>query len=198
MTDIAIVIAALLGPVLAVQTQKWLERKRDSKERQLTIFRTLMSTRAAILSAHHVEALNAVPVEFYGTGGKLKSINDAWKLYLDHLKDREYPRETWPQKRSDLLIDLLHLMSQFLKFSFSRAQIGRDIYSPTAYEEVEFDQTIIRKGLVKLFNGEGALPLAIREVPTPSHGDAELQAALQAVLTEVLQGKSSLAIAHEK
>ena len=50
LTDIAIVLAALLVPVLAVQAQKWLERRRDVKERQLAIFRTLMATRNAMLS----------------------------------------------------------------------------------------------------------------------------------------------------
>jgi hypothetical protein len=198
LTDIAIVVAALLGPVLAVQAQKWLERKRDGKERQLAIFRTLMSTRAAILSPQHVEALNAVPVEFYGTSGTLKSINDAWKLYLDHLNDRNFPSDAWGQKRFELLMDLLHLLSQFLNFSFSRAQLSRDIYSPTAHGELESDQTIIRKGLVSLFSEGGALPLVVKEVPTAAPGEAELQAALQKVLTEVLQGKQPLAITDEK
>ena len=76
--SIAIIAAAtLLGPVLAVQAQKWLERGRAIKERRLTIFRTLMATRAAMLSPSHVEALNAVPVDFYGGSNKLKKINES-------------------------------------------------------------------------------------------------------------------------
>lgn len=127
LTDIAIVLAALLGPVLAVQAQKWLERRRDVKERQLAIFRTLMATRNAMLSPQHVEALNAVPVEFYGSTGKLRQINDARKLYLDHHTADVPANDVWMQKRIDLFQDMLHQMSQFLGYSFSKAQLARDL-----------------------------------------------------------------------
>ncbi|WP_375543587.1 DUF6680 family protein [Leisingera caerulea] len=78
-SELAIVCATFLGPVLAVQIQKWLEKNRGVKERRLAIFRSLMATRAARLSAEHVQALNAVPVEYYGTGNSLRKINEAWK-----------------------------------------------------------------------------------------------------------------------
>jgi hypothetical protein len=64
--ELAIVFATLLGPVLAVQAQKWIERAREKTQRKIAIFRTLMATRATFLSPAHVEALNAIPIEFYG------------------------------------------------------------------------------------------------------------------------------------
>jgi hypothetical protein len=192
LTDVAIVIAAMLGPVLAVQAQKWLERERDVKERRLVIFRTLMATRAAMLSPQHVEALNAVPVEFYGSSGKLKTVNEAWKLYLDHHDERLPTNDVWAQKRLDLFLDMLHLLSQFLGYTFSRAQLGRDIYSPKAHGDLETEQTIIRKGLVGLFKGEIALPLAVKEFPNADSGNAELSAGLQQVLTDASQGTKPL------
>ncbi|PIL19521.1 hypothetical protein P775_14185 [Puniceibacterium antarcticum] len=198
LTDVAIVAAALLGPVLAVQAQKWLERKRDVKERRLSIFRTLMATRAAMLSPQHVEALNAVPVEFYGPSGKLKKINEAWKLYIDHHDERLPTNDAWAQKRHDLFLDMLHLISQFLGYTFSRAQLGRDIYSPKAHGDFETEQTIIRKGLASLLSGEIALPLAVKEFPNADPGSAELQAALQQVMTDVLQGRKPFAQSSDK
>jgi hypothetical protein len=125
-----------------------------------------MATRAAMLSPIHVEALNAVPVEFYGTSAKLKKINEAWKLYLDQHDDRLPPNDAWAQKREDLFLDLLHQISVFLGYSFSRAQLGRDIYSPKAHGDLESDQMIIRKGMARLFKGEISLPLAVKEFPT--------------------------------
>lgn len=195
-SDIAIVCATLLGPVLAVQAQKLLERQRSLKERRLAIFRTLMATRAATVSAAHVEALNAVPVEFYGSKGKLKAINDAWKLYLDH-HDKEI-NEAWIQKRLDLFMDLLHQISLFLGYGFSRAQLERDIYSPRAHGELETDQTIIRKGLVSLLNGEASLPLAVRELPATADSEAiSNQKEIQKLLKEVLEGKRSINVSKE-
>ena len=76
-TDVAIVFATIVGPVLAVQAQKWLERSRAIRDRRMRIFRVLMSTRAARLSANHVEALNAISIEFYGSKGRLRAIVEA-------------------------------------------------------------------------------------------------------------------------
>ncbi|PVA11548.1 hypothetical protein DC366_00830 [Pelagivirga sediminicola] len=192
-SEAAIICATLLGPVLAVQAQKWLERKRNIKERRLIIFRTLMATRAAMLSAAHVEALNAIPVEFYGTKGKSKEINDAWKLYIDHHDDRLPAGEAWGQKRLDLFLDMLHLISQSLGYGFSRAQLERDIYSPRAHGELETEQTIIRKGIVKLLNGEATLPMSVVDFPaTADEATLANQVVIADLLVEVLRGERSL------
>lgn len=182
-TNFAIICATLLGPVLAVQTQKWLEGHRATKERRLVIFRTLMATRAANLSPMHVEALNAIPVEFYGTGKKLKAINDAWKLHLDHHTVEGPVTEVWAQTKQDLFVELLYLISQYLGYSFSKAQIKRDIYLPRAHGDLETEQAIIRQGVVALLRGEIALPMAVKEFPA-TEPNPELQAEILKLLTE--------------
>jgi hypothetical protein len=143
-----------------------------------------MATRAAILSPAHVEALNAVPVEFYGSGAKLRQINDSWKLYLDHHDDRLNYNEAWAQKRLDLFIDLLHLISQFLGYRFSKTQLLRDIYSPRAHGDLEAEQTLIRKGLAALFRGEITLPLSIKEFPSTTSEAASLSVISEAMEPE--------------
>lgn len=196
--NVAIIFATLLGPILAVQAQKWLERRRATEERRVHIFRVLMATRAAILSPGHIEALNAIPVEFYGTKGMLKQINDAWKLFLDHNTHDAPTTEVWWQKRIDLFMDLLFLISQFLGYGFSQAQLKRDIYSPRAHGELENEQTIIRKGLVRLFNGETVLPMAVKEFPATADDETlERQAALQKLLMEWLTGQRAVKVTSE-
>lgn len=175
--------ATLLGPILAIQAQKWLERSRSIKERRLAIFRTLMATRAATISPEHVQALNAVPVEFYGDSKKLKKINEAWKLYLDHHDEWLNKTDAWSQKRHDLLLDLLHRMAQFLNYDFTKAQIDRDIYSPKAHGDLATDQEVIRKGVVALLKGEISLPMAVKEFPT-TEPTPELQIAIMKLLAE--------------
>lgn len=170
LADIAVVFAAILGPVLAVQAQKLLERRRDQKERRLAIFRMLMATRASTLSADHVAALNAVPVEFYGSSAGLSNINEAWKLYLDHHDERLQATDAWAQKRFDLFVELLYLISQNLGYRFTKAQLGRDIYSPKAHSELENEQAAIRRGLASILSGDGTLPLSIKEFPPPQGG----------------------------
>jgi len=81
MGEAAIVFATLLGPV---QAQKWIERARERTQRKIAIFRTLMATRAAFLSPAHVEALNGVPIEFYGN----RKIVNSWKEYLGYYRHK--------------------------------------------------------------------------------------------------------------
>ncbi|WP_300534991.1 DUF6680 family protein [Sphingosinicella sp.] len=187
--DVAIILATILGPILAVQAQKWLERRRVIQERRLAIFRTLMATRAAMLSTEHVQALNAIPVEFYGNKRKLKDITDSWKLFLDHHSQDVPTTEVWMQKRIDLFMDLLFQISQFLGYDFNRAQLSRDIYSPRAHGDLETEQAIIRRGFVQLFSGEIALPMAVKEFPATADDETLAhQATLQTLLLEVLAG----------
>lgn len=197
-TNVAIIFATLLGPILAVQAQKWLERRRSIEDRRVQIFRVLMATRAAVLSPGHVEALNAIPVEFYGTKGNLKKINDAWKLLLDHHTPDAPTTEVWWQRRIDLFMDLLFLISQFLGYGFNRAQLQRDIYSPRAHGELENEQTVIRKGLVRLFNGETVLPMAVKEFPATADDQfLENQATVQRLLLEWLEGQRAVKVSSE-
>ncbi|MGZ7172458.1 DUF6680 family protein [Burkholderia gladioli] len=58
--------ATLLGPVLAVQAQKWVERAREATNRKQSVFTTLMATRQSRVSIDHVRALNSIDLAFYG------------------------------------------------------------------------------------------------------------------------------------
>ena len=82
-TDWLMIVAVLLAPLVAVQVQKILERYREDRARKLNVFKTLMATRAATISAQHVQALNTIDLEFQGK--KYKAVTDSWKTYLDHL-----------------------------------------------------------------------------------------------------------------
>jgi len=66
LTNILMVAAVGIAPILAVQVQKWLEVFREQRGRKIWIFKTLMATRAANLSSDHVRALNMIDLEFRG------------------------------------------------------------------------------------------------------------------------------------
>lgn len=53
-------MAIVLGLILAVQAQKWIERATEERKERMLIFRTLMRTRANVLSREHVAALNMI------------------------------------------------------------------------------------------------------------------------------------------
>src|SRR6266700_3331657 len=110
-TDLVTIIALLAGPIVAVQLAEMLRKRQDLRNRKRQIFRTLMATRSATLTPHHIEALNLVEAEFYSGSSEDRKVIDSWKLYLAHLNDTNYPLDAWGARRSDLLVELLYDMS---------------------------------------------------------------------------------------
>ena len=58
------VIALLAGPILALLTQRVLDRLRERDKQRKQLYFTLMSTRAQWLSAPHLQALNSIDIVF--------------------------------------------------------------------------------------------------------------------------------------
>jgi len=188
-SDIAIVIATFFGPIAAVQAQKWLEAGRAKQERQRSIFRTLMSTRAARLSAQHVEALNSIPIEFYGR----KDIINSWKSLLDHFTAPDTTTDAWVTQYSNLFVSLMHRMAQHLGYDFSEVEIKNDVYWPKAHGAILSDQEQIRRGLADMFAGKFAIPMDIKSIPATAQAIQEQDAIRQALLTW-LKGEGAVTV----
>ena len=175
------IVAVILGPILAVQAQKWLERRREERMRKLFLFRELMATRAARLSQRHVEALNLIDLEYPGDKKKDKGVHEAWRSYLDALGTPNDPerQEIIFNKRNEAFIELMYQMAQRLDFPFDKVAIQRNIYSPIGHGKLEDDQELIRRGIVDLLTGKRALstvswvmpgqaPIQVAQVPPPA------------------------------
>jgi hypothetical protein len=164
--DWLMILSVLLSPFLAVYANIIIERKRQARERRLTIFRTLMATRAATLSPEHVQALNMIDIEFYGRNRKSKEVLQAWRIYLDHLGDQKsFTDNSWIERRIELFIDLMHKMSISLGYDFDKVHIKRTSYFPKGFGDIEDDQTIIRKGIVAWLKGELSVPMRVTDFP---------------------------------
>ncbi len=167
--DIAIIVATLLGPVLAVQAQKFVERWRDDTERRNRVFKTLMATRAARLSPSHVEALNLIDLEFPSEKKRFKRLLSAWKAYRVHLHENP-PEEPHAEavfyaKRTDLFEDMLYEMSSALGYDFDKTLIGKNSYSTVWQEKMEADALTIRTRLVEVLTGKAAFPMTVVDFP---------------------------------
>jgi hypothetical protein len=176
---LAVVTATLLGPIFAVQIQKYLDRARALEARQTAVFRTMMTRRLA-LSIDNVQAFNAVPVEFYGDEGILA----AWRAYVAHMgvpADVPDPA-TWHAKRLDLFFDLLQKMAKKLGYDYNFVQLKDDFYRPKGHDQLESDQEVIRRGLAGLFSGDKPLPLDVKGFPA----DPVLNSLLKRWLTSIV------------
>lgn len=164
--DWAIVFATLMGPVLAVQAQKWIEALRKSSEAKDLIFRSLMATRGARLSPEHVRALNMIDLTFYGKSVAKRTkqeqgVLDTWKEYLDHLyepfPENEAEIKVFQAHREELVTNLLSAIASERGLKFDRVQLKKGSYMPVGYEQQEQQQKALLDGAVKVFKGERAI-----------------------------------------
>jgi hypothetical protein len=168
LTDLAIVCATVIGPILAVQVQKYLERWREDSSRRTRIFKTLMATRAARLAPNHVEALNMINVEFSASDRRFKKVRSAWKAYFTHLGEPfpdEVQQPVYLAKRNDLFTDLLYEMGTALGYDFDKTEISKEVYSTVFQEKAEADANSIREKLAQILNGKAAFPMSVVHFP---------------------------------
>lgn len=202
LNDWLIVIAALAGPILAVQAQKAVETFRERRGRKLWVFQTLMATRSARLSADHVQALNMIDIGFYGSrflfrkrSGAEQVVLDAWREYHDHLNTKFEDSELslWNTKGDELFINLLFALSRDLGYSFDRVQLKKGAYSPVAHGNLELEQNALRRLAIRVLSGE--LPMKMDVTGFPVHEEAlATQMALSQKLGEALDGKRALTV----
>ncbi|MBB3182400.1 DUF6680 family protein [Variovorax sp. Sphag1AA] len=172
-----IIGATIVGPILAVQAQKWIERARVATGRRTWIFETLMATRGARMSMDHVRALNTIDLAFYGTkilgrtvrSRKWQSVIDAWHEYHAHLSQPEEQRPktkdqdvAWGAKGEELFVNLLTALAVSNHYRFDRTQLRMGGYSPAGHATVENEQTALRNLLIRMLSGQHPLPVEVR------------------------------------
>ena len=168
---VATIIAIILGPIVALWIQRNSEERREKRNRKLVIFKELMATRATTLSPRHVDALNAIEVEFSKGGGKVeKLVLDTWRLYLEHLNTSGTlsgdQLQRWVERKLELLIDLLYEMSRALQYDFDKVALKKNIYAPRGHSELEIDQRLLRQQVIEITAGKR--PIWITEKQPPS------------------------------
>ncbi len=197
-------VVTFLGPIAAVQAQKWIERSREQRHRRLWIFQTLMATRAIRVGSNdHVQALNLIEVFFNGKSLQEKAIRDAWAEYLDFLYQRvdpdatEVEQKTHNDKGVDHLIALLEAMGAALGYNFNKVQLRRGGYYPQAHADEANARAMIRNGLVSVFKDGQPVPMSVVRFPV-SEEAMHTQKQVQDALLQTLSGDKPLKVQTER
>ena len=140
--DVITVAAIVIGPILALFTQRVLDwmRKRDDRREQL--YFTLMGTRAQWLSNEHVQAVNSIDVVFPDD----ENIRALWRRCLDHLASDE-SAAGWNDTLIDLRVDLYQAIGNKLGYRYTTDYLKRGIYFPRHHSAVLENQAKLLQGL---------------------------------------------------
>lgn len=198
-----VVLATIAGPVIAVQTQKFIERASERGRRRQWIFTALMANRATHLHDDYVRALNLIDLEFSPKrfrGSADRRVIEAWRTLFGELSngppegnnDLSLAR-AWNERVSDRLVALLSAMSTALGYTFSEEVLRRGIYYPKGRVDLEQSQLAIMHGLSKIIQGQASLPMTITGVPG-SEETARLQATLNEKMLQAYDENGALKI----
>ena len=134
--SIITILAIIVGPILAVQVETYLGRKREERERRLQVFRTLMITRKIPLSGFRIDALNSIDIYF----DRDEEVSKKWREYLDSLnnpnkeKISEDEANSLKDKADEKFIDMLEVMAKAVGYKkFDKTYIKNTIYLPEEY-----------------------------------------------------------------
>ncbi len=170
------ITAIIIGPILAVQVQKKIERWRQERERKIWVFKSLMATRGIPLSPRHVESLNMIDLEFSEKISKEKPVVDAWRVYHDHLygvprdyKDPNYQSlmNIWNDKKQELFTKLLFAMSQALGYTFDEVRLKKGFYTPQGQADLENELLLLRRGILDALYLRKPIPVELIETQKP-------------------------------
>jgi hypothetical protein len=199
------VASTLLGPILAVQAQKWVERARASSQRKDWIFTTLMGTRQARVSFEHVRALNMIDLAYYGSRVPIvgyvwqtnseREVLTAWHTYHAHLTlptvrrpANEGEQRDWVGRGDELFTNLMDRLALANKFRFERDQLKSGSYSPEAHSTAEMEAQAVRQLAIEVMMGQKALPMDLKAWPI----DPEIAAQQRATQTELVANQREL------
>lgn len=206
--DWLIVVATLLGPILAVQAQKYLEILRERRNAQRQVFHQLMATRGARLSNQHVQALNMIDLVFYGTlifgfrwqRDAERAVTDAWTAYRANLGDiraNEGEMNFVYAAREERLTDLLQAMAICLGYSYDRVKISQGGYHPSGTADLENDARAFLRNAAKVLAGQQAIPMEVTKFPVDPAA-AQRYKDTQEGLQKALSGESALHVQIKK
>jgi hypothetical protein len=158
------IIAIVVGPIVALDVQRRLDKGREERNRKLWVFKTLMSFRATALAPQFVQALNLIEVEFDSKNENEKAVLIAWKVLLDHFGElgqtKNVPANA-AEKTATLTTTLLLAMGKCLGYEFDEVQIKKGAYYPMGLGNVEQEQHAVRRGILQVLSGKRRIPVGI-------------------------------------
>lgn len=173
---IAVVIATFAGPVVAVYVTRHIDGLRQKRGRQLDVFRSLMGSRRAPLSADRVRALNMVEIEFYG----IPSVESAYRDVMSHINLPRPLPDTWMDEQRKRLTKLLTEMAKVLGYELQQLDVLDGGYYPQGFVDIESEQQAVRQATIEVFSGRRPLvvssaapapPMPFPPPPKPTNSD---------------------------
>ncbi len=152
--------AIILGPILAVVTQLWMQARKSKRDTKLWVFNTLMSYRALIVSPNFVQAFNLIDAVFY----KNAEVRKKRKEFMDVVTAATGRDLTPPEieKAKDLVAEMLSKMGSELGYDFDHTQIKDTGFYPVALGRLDNAALALREKGLAVLEGKANIGVVIK------------------------------------
>ncbi|WP_022682022.1 DUF6680 family protein [Sphingobium bisphenolivorans] len=160
--DWAIILATLVGPIVAVVITLWYQKRDNDYSRKIQIFRSLMQWRANWLHPDWVGALNMIPVEFSGC----TEIISAFNGLIDKLNDRgfsdggEHLGHAY-QRAEAAFVELVQQIGARLRIDLTGVDLRSRVYAPRGWADEQASIQSLRSETLALLRGETAVKVEV-------------------------------------
>src|SRR5262249_39219782 len=120
------VTAIVVGPIIALFSQRILDLLREKKQLRVNLYMTVMGLRGKWLHVDSIRALNSIDTVFDKDDDSDKSVRSAWADVIKHVYVRRPDWETeqdaaraWDNKLLDLRVDLYQQMGAAIGINHS-------------------------------------------------------------------------------
>ena len=160
------VAAIILGPVLALLSQRYLDRLRQRKDQRLRLYFALMASRALQLSPNHVQALNSIDTVFSGDSKEDQTIREKYRAWIEQM-GRDSNTPGWAERGNDLKVELYQAIGEAVGFKFSIDYLKRQVYVPVAHSDWDTQARQIQTALSRVITADGVKVEIVEKKPSP-------------------------------
>ena len=164
--DWAVVVATLLGPIIAVAITLWHQSRNSRKQSRMDLFSVMMRWRKHPM-ADFVGSLNLVPVHFNADRMVMQRYTELMTLFEDsgwRSPDHEVRRRLIDQTDTKIAY-LLSAMAKAVGTPIDQLHILKGAYAPQGWADEEQIARETRDGLRSMLRG-GYLPVVVMNGPT--------------------------------
>ena len=154
------VVAIIVGPILALLSQRGLDRLREKKKLRVQLYLTVMSLRATWLHADSVRALNSIDTIFDRESDS--GVRAAWTAVISFARTSQPDFQAhhdeaiaWNDRLVDLRVDLYQLLGKAVGYNHTVDYIKTQFYNPQLHRDIEEELSQIRKQFAKAITEDG-------------------------------------------
>ena len=154
--------------MLALLSQRVLDRLRQRKDQRQRLYFALMASRAQQLSPNHVQALNSIDIVFSGTSKQDQAIRAKYHAWIEQMGRPGEGTAEWAERGNDLKVELYQAIGEAVGFKFSIDYLKRQAYLPVAQSDWDMQARQIQTALARAVTADGVKVEIVEKKPAPA------------------------------